>query len=226
MMKWFKRLVSLVVVLLTVNIFFTPNLDEKLTSQVHDFGSIIERQVTKNFAQSAVEQDTHQTDKDGIEDIVADRQLSQTYYYHFKDDVPDEFRQVYQQAIAVYNKTGIVKLKAGQGQGKDNDLTLGVYQKEGQSEQQSAGGLRELGVGGPRIYPKMGINGNDMNSGQANLNSQYPPRLSVAIHEIGHALGLDHRNDRNSVMFPIDQGKTSLSTGDLKLLREIYNQQN
>lgn len=222
MMKWVKRVISAVVVVLTFNIFLTPNLGENLVDQTQGFESIVEQKVTQNFADTAAQKDDQKTDKDGIENIVVNRNLSNKYYYHFANNVPANFQQKFKQAIALYNQTGIVKLVPGKGSGQDNELTLGVYQKENRTQSQSQIGLRELGFGGPRIYPKMGIGGSDMNSGQANLNSKYPPRLSVALHEIGHSLGLDHRNDRNSIMFPIDQGHTSFSDADLRALKEIY----
>ena len=220
-MKWLNRVISAVVVLLTFNIFLTPNLGDKLADQTHNFESIVEQKVTKNFADTAVQKEDQKTDQDGIENIVVNRKLSNKYYYHFADNVPANFQRTFKRAINVYNQTGIVKLIPGRSSGKDNELTLGVYQKEQQNYSQA--GLRELGIGGPRIYPTMGIEGSDMNSGQAKLNSKYPPHLSVAIHEIGHALGLDHRNDHNSIMFPIDQGRTSLSDEDRQALKEIYN---
>ncbi|MCF7523482.1 matrixin family metalloprotease [Levilactobacillus brevis] len=39
---------------------------------------------------------------------------------------------------------------------------------------------------------------------------------------MGHALGLDHSLNRRSVMYPIDQGLTQLSAGDLKALKYLY----
>ncbi|MFT8524380.1 matrixin family metalloprotease, partial [Lentilactobacillus hilgardii] len=59
----------------------------------------------------------------------------------------------------------------------------------------------------------------------AGLNAEYPQssmQLSVTMHEIGHVLGLDHSMKRSSIMFPVDQGRTSFSKEDLATLRKIY----
>nr|WP_263849375.1 M10 family metallopeptidase domain-containing protein [Secundilactobacillus similis] len=45
----------------------------------------------------------------------------------------------------------------------------------------------------------------------------------MATHELGHALGLDHSTSKLSVMYPVDQSRTTLSTADLNALKAIYN---
>ncbi|EKQ10421.1 putative Zn-dependent protease [Lacticaseibacillus casei A2-362] len=42
------------------------------------------------------------------------------------------------------------------------------------------------------------------------------------MHELGHALGLDHSQSKASVMYPITQGVSQLSAGDIAGLKAIY----
>lgn len=143
------------------------------------------------------------------------------YYYHFSADVPVKVQQVFERAIAVYNETGIVDLVAGQATAEQNEITIFVYQKTMTAKQVN---YLELGKGGPEIQQLTGFQGYTANHARAGLNVKYGQSIkeSVAIHELGHALGLDHSSSRQSVMYPIDQGLTQLSAGDLKALKYLY----
>ncbi|KAF7594725.1 hypothetical protein BBP40_008432 [Aspergillus hancockii] len=44
----------------------------------------------------------------------------------------------------------------------------------------------------------------------------------VALHELGHSLGLDHSNDPNSVMYPFFNGKSRLELDDIARIRALY----
>ncbi|WP_261807449.1 matrixin family metalloprotease [Lapidilactobacillus luobeiensis] len=157
-----------------------------------------------------------------IETIVEPGSLKPTYYYHFQAGTSDAVQQVFQTAIATYNETGLVKLVAGAGSKQNNRLTLGTYQKDqGAAAQETV----ELGQGGPEITTyHLGSYQLAYNQGQAQLNLAYRQSIavSVALHELGHALGLAHSTDPASVMYPLDQGMTSLAAADLAALKQIY----
>lgn len=45
---------------------------------------------------------------------------------------------------------------------------------------------------------------------------------SVALHEIGHLLGLGHTVDPNTVMYPINRGQRNLSEDEIAAMRALY----
>lgn len=192
------------------------------------FGSQINQLVERvdpNFNKTTqqTQQRAISTNETPIESIVQNRQLSRTYYYHFDTNVSASAKAVFENAVAVYNQTGIVKLVPGTGTDRQNSITFFVYSKQ----MPSSGGttMIESGHGGPQIIQQTGWNAYTANHARAGLNVYYPAaaiRKSVAIHELGHALGLDHSRYRNSVMYPVDQGNTVLSAGDINALKTIY----
>lgn len=157
------------------------------------------------------------------ESIVSDKTLKNTYYYTFADGMTTAQKSVFQRAVSIYNATGIVKLVAGTAGESDNSVTFFTYKKHMSKSQQ---GMIEAGHGGPKIIQRLGIGGYTANQARAGLNVTYPQygvKLSVAVHELGHALGLDHSSSRRSVMYPVDQGETALSKGDIRGLEAIYS---
>lgn len=171
---------------------------------------------------SATSQSRHQaTTSSGtpVLSIVEGQQLANTYYYHFDASVTPAVKQVFQKAVNTYNATGIVKLIAGSGSDDQNQIAFTTYNKTDGSNANTL----ELGEGGPQII-KQSYPSHTMNHATASLNLAYPEAisLSAAIHETGHALGLDHSQDKDSVMYPVDQGKTTLSSGDIAGLKAIY----
>lgn len=156
-----------------------------------------------------------------MEPIVEGMRLSPTYYYHYSATLPAAGRRVFADAVSRYNATGIIHLVQGTAPAGKNSITFSVYHKR--MAQNSA--EIELGHGGPSITQRVSLAGtHDQNNANASLNADYGGAFSdaVATHELGHALGLDHSQSLLSVMYPISQGRSQLSAGDIAGLKAIY----
>ncbi|GEL14352.1 matrixin family metalloprotease [Pediococcus cellicola] len=156
-----------------------------------------------------------------LESNVKGKTLKNVYYYRFASGTPEKVRREFLSAVKAYNATKIVKLVAGTGTQKQNQIVFSIYD----TAQKGQAGVIELGVGGPVIIQQTGWDAYTVNHAKASLNVHYVQsvRLSVAMHELGHALGLDHSTDRHSVMYPVDQGRTALSQADLAALQQLYS---
>lgn len=227
-MKWVNRAVAVIVVLLTLNVFVQPgamtSIGKRVTNAMDLPGMLkteIDRATKHVESAQSTQNDSNATP---IESIVQGRTLSNHYYYRFAANVPDRAKRIFLQAVHQYNATGIVKISplTDRTGSQVNEMTFYVYHKR----LRTGSGSVELGLGGPKIYPWVGSHHDDLNRGKAGLNMEYPQvslRRSVALHEIGHVLGLDHSQRRDSIMFPVDQGRTQLSKEDLATLRKIYH---
>ena len=165
---------------------------------------------------------SHQPAVTPVERIVAEHPLKTTYYYHFANGVPLNVRPIFEEAVAVYNRTGVVKLVAGRPRKKQNGITFYTYHRQ---EAGNHPNFLELGEGGPEIQRYVGLGTYTINRARAGLNLAHPEagiRASVALHELGHAVGLNHSKSRQSVMYPYDQGHLHLSAADLKTLKVLY----
>lgn len=152
--------------------------------------------------------------------IVRNVRLSKTYYYRFNTNLPADGRDVFETAVATYNRTGLVHLKPGTATLEGNQITFGAYHQKARGT-----GKIELGHGGPEIIRSWNDGGSTAyNEATASLNMAYPQAFNdaVAVHELGHALGLEHSQVRDSVMYPTDQGNTDLTKADLTALRSLY----
>ena len=177
------------------------------------------KQATKTKTQSNTKKQS--ANATPIESIVQKTTLSKTYYYHFNSKLSATGREVFEEAVATYNQTGLVHLVEGSVQNHQNSITFSVYFKKMPTGDTTI----ELGHGGPQITKQVSIRGiKYWNNASASLNGDYSAAFSkaVAVHELGHALGLDHSTSTQSVMYPVSQGKSVLSDGDIAALREIY----
>lgn len=164
---------------------------------------------------------THVTSPHGqtpLEPIALAHPLRPVYYYHFANAEAAEFRGLFEEAVTVFNRTGVVQLRPGTAQTGQNSLTFFTYRD---ADSQRAD-FTELGKGGPHvIHTGQGT----VNQARAGVNLAHPelrPRLSVAIHEIGHAVGLAHSSAKTSVMTARDHEQEWLSPADLAALRLLY----
>jgi hypothetical protein len=77
------------------------------------------------------------------------------------------------------------------------------------------------GVAGAGAYPEAGRLFFDASEPWSTGNLL----LQIALHEIGHVLGLRHSTSRSSLMYPYDMSRTTLDSETIRAIRSLYGWQ-
>jgi len=163
---------------------------------------------------------------------LANHDYSRKYFYYFQKSTPKSARSSFNYAIKQYNKTGVVHLTHTSSPSSLRKslsrnvqlLELGMYYKKGlESGVHAAGhGGQSIKSGGHIDY-KGALYFREVDA-FALYNTYFtrPYTKDVAMHEIGHALGLDHNFlDPHSIMNS-NTSSIKLSTTDKLGLKLFY----
>jgi len=224
-MKIIKKVVGLLILGMTLVIINDSNLNfqnkmnksQKVSTVENYLPKVVKGETNESKNSENINSDTP------IEIFMDHARLQKNYYYDFSGTVPNKMKLVFEYAVSVYNATGIVNIQPGKSQSGHNQVTFGVYNNKYQKSKTDSKSI-ELGHGGPKIKINILDSINSVNHGSAEINLAYSSELDrgVAVHELGHVLGLDHSDNKNSVMYPFENGKVVLSAEDLKALQRIY----
>lgn len=110
-MKWLNRLVAVIVVALTINVFVQPDAMKTIGKQITNAVDMPAMLISHLQKTATLTRQTESSTSRGtpIEGIVADRQLSNHYYYRFEKDVPVEARRSLLKRLKSIIKLGLLK---------------------------------------------------------------------------------------------------------------------
>ena len=137
----------------------------------------------------------------------------------------DTLRNVFQQAFLQWSQVSSITFGEVENYLAESDLMIGFYRGD------YGDGFPFYGPGQVVAYSFPPTDGRLHYDGDEQWSNDVPPPKDsydlvwVAIHEIGHLLGLQHSNDPNAIMFPVmepGKSKRTLSADDIAALKALY----
>lgn len=150
-------------------------------------------------------------------------ELTYTFHSEFQNPNEQDMRSACSQAFQRWESVSQFKFQEAPA-GSQADIVIGFYGNDhGKNDNFSA---PEKTVWAHAFYPQDGrLHYNGEQNWSTNPNMRQTDLETVAVHEIGHLLGLAHSNDPNAVMYAdIDQGtiKRELTQDDIDGIHTLY----